>query len=298
MVKKLVSRSEFARIAGVTPTAITKLCGGTLAPVCVGKKIDCEHPLAIEYLHKQENKRPPDGPPPAPGIDPLYEKALAAALANGRTGVRLFIREFGISTDRAQKLVAQVNASGVLQRLEKDRARVEAGTLKPASTISINGGTPFPMFVPPPKAAPSPFPPPHEDDNELPSPSEYPGEQIEDLTDLTLRELINKFGTADRFKTWLQARKSLVDIGAKEIVNAEKRGKLIPRDFVESHIIGAYDRAHINLMTDGSQNIARRLHSKIQAGETVEECEVFISEQISRHVKEAKDSILRSLKNV
>jgi len=292
MVKKLVSRSEFSRMAGVTPTAITKLCGTSLAAACVDKRININHPAAVEYLEKQANKKPPDGPAPAFGIDPVYERALAFALQEGRAGVRSFAREFGVGKERAQKLVAQVNASGVLQRIEKDKARVEAGTLKAAPVTTIT------MYVPPTRQAVPAFPPPDPEDDELPSPSEYPGEEIEELVDLTLRELIAKFGTADRFKTWLQARKSLVDIGAKEITNAEKRGKLIPRDFVESHIIGAYDRAHINLMTDGAQNVARRLHSKIKAGESVEDCEVFISEQISRHVKEAKDSILRSLKNV
>jgi hypothetical protein len=53
MVKKLVSRSEFARRAGVSAAAVTKACNSTLKAALDGKRIDAAHPSAIAYL---ENK--------------------------------------------------------------------------------------------------------------------------------------------------------------------------------------------------------------------------------------------------
>lgn len=52
-MKKLVSRSEFARMAGVTPGGVTKACKKMLAPAIYGKRIDANHTAAIEYLKKR-----------------------------------------------------------------------------------------------------------------------------------------------------------------------------------------------------------------------------------------------------
>lgn len=47
---RLVSRSELARIAKVSPAAITKACKTQLAPACVGKRIDLDHAATTQYL--------------------------------------------------------------------------------------------------------------------------------------------------------------------------------------------------------------------------------------------------------
>lgn len=290
MVKELVSRSEFARRANVGATAISKGCKTFLAPCCVGAKIDVNHPIAAEYLHSHAPENKPQEP--ASGIDPLYEEAVAKARELGQLSIRMLKRELHISTERARELVQLIEASKALSKPVVVRFN-DKGTISQINSTML-GGDKFRNQI---EAAA--FTLPYQgDEDELPSPSEYPGEQIEELGDLTLRELIAKFGTADRFKVWLQARKALVDIGAKEIVNGEKRKQLIPRIFVEAHLIGTYERAHINLMTDGAQNIARRMSAMIKAGSAVEECETFVSEQISRHIKEAKASIARALADV
>ncbi len=54
IMKKLVSRSEFARIAGITPGAVTKACKKNLAPATIGKRIDVNHPAAVEYLQRRD----------------------------------------------------------------------------------------------------------------------------------------------------------------------------------------------------------------------------------------------------
>jgi len=49
-MRKLVSRSEFARMVGITPGGVTKACKKVLAPATVGKRIDANHPAAIAYI--------------------------------------------------------------------------------------------------------------------------------------------------------------------------------------------------------------------------------------------------------
>jgi hypothetical protein len=55
---KLVSRSDLARLRGVSPAAITKACRGVLAPACKGDRVDVDHPAAKAYLASGKKKRP------------------------------------------------------------------------------------------------------------------------------------------------------------------------------------------------------------------------------------------------
>src|SRR5688500_9822128 len=50
MPARLVSRAEFARLAGVSRQAISKACGGPLRAACVGDRINIDHPAAAAYL--------------------------------------------------------------------------------------------------------------------------------------------------------------------------------------------------------------------------------------------------------
>src|SRR5688500_5364570 len=50
MPARLVSRAEFARLAGVSRQAISKACSGPLKAACVGDRINIDHPAAAAYL--------------------------------------------------------------------------------------------------------------------------------------------------------------------------------------------------------------------------------------------------------
>lgn len=71
---RLETRSALARLAGVSPAAITKACKGQLAGACTGKRIDLDHASVQEYLAKKgvTSTPPPVAParrretPPAP----------------------------------------------------------------------------------------------------------------------------------------------------------------------------------------------------------------------------------------
>jgi hypothetical protein len=49
---RIISRAEYARLAGVSKPAITKQCrkGGSLAAACEGDRINLDHPAAQAYL--------------------------------------------------------------------------------------------------------------------------------------------------------------------------------------------------------------------------------------------------------
>lgn len=57
MDEKVVSKSEFAEIAGVTASAVTKACRGVLKASMVGTRVDANHSSALEYLEIHKNSR-------------------------------------------------------------------------------------------------------------------------------------------------------------------------------------------------------------------------------------------------
>ena len=57
--RRLVTRTEYASVAGVTAQNIGKLCRGRLAPACVRKKIDLDHDASVAYLATRGREPPP-----------------------------------------------------------------------------------------------------------------------------------------------------------------------------------------------------------------------------------------------
>lgn len=87
-----LTRSEFARLAKVSPAAITKACKGSLKPACTGTRIDLDHPAAIAYLTSKGVT-----PPPKPARVPTNaarsrKKATLAPTAQATAPPELEIR--------------------------------------------------------------------------------------------------------------------------------------------------------------------------------------------------------------
>jgi hypothetical protein len=120
MVKKLISRSEMARRAGVSPAAVTKVCNTILKPACAGKRIDVDHPVAVEYIKRNTRA---NEPPAATGLDNLYEDVIERCQSDGNyTSVRIQ-RDFKIGHVRAGKILVVMRANGLVP--EKGQPPVE-----------------------------------------------------------------------------------------------------------------------------------------------------------------------------
>lgn len=66
---QLISRAAYSRLAGISDAAVSKLCKGRLAPACVGKRIDVDHPAARAHLAEKGKSAPaPMGSPPAGAV--------------------------------------------------------------------------------------------------------------------------------------------------------------------------------------------------------------------------------------
>lgn len=277
MIKKLVTRTQFASMANVSAAAVTKACAAALLPACDGKRIDANHPAARDYVEKQARAKTPAA---ATGLDPFYEQAITACSQSGKWSAKFLRREFSVGSDRAARIVEQMKAAGVYGRSDlpppptidnppkAPHVRGTAARKEKAKAASVDE----PVF-------------------EVP-------ENIEAFADMTLREVIEKFGTDVRFVDWLKATKAIEDIHEKRIKNASAAGELISRQLVRAMVFDPINAAHLRLMKDGAKSIAAGVVSKHASGMEPAQIEVYVSDLLGSFIAPVKRKITQALSDV
>lgn len=280
MAKSLISRSELARRAGVAPSSVTKACNQHLKHCCHGKRVDADHPDVIAYIERRERAT---REPELQGIDPLYEDAVELLRGSKRPTANALRRPLNIGAERAKSLYALIEASGVLATPAPEPDPEPAPVTKPAPA-KPRGWTA--------KKENQKREAAKQDDTIYAVP-----EDIQAFADMTLRELVEKFGTDVRFVDWLKATKAIEDINEKRLKNAETKGELVSRQLVRHGILDPIESAHVKLLTDGSKTIARRAAAMSGSGRDVEDIEKFVADQITSFLRPMKAKIQRTLKN-
>lgn len=295
MVKKTLNKSEFAALAGVSAAAVTKACKAGLQPALSGKRIDIDHPAAVEYLEKQDRAKTPEA---APGIDPMYEEAVRTCQESGRYTISGLQRALRIGFRRASKIFQIMQGAGVVPNKP---------TAAPPIPIEKPEDRPTPV-LPPRKASGQEAQRTTKKQEALAALApaddlatgdiihEVP-EDIQAFADMTLRELIQRFGTDTAFCDWLKATKDIEHINEKRLKNAATKGELVSRHLIKIGIIDPIDSAHIKLLTDGAKTIARRATAMHGAGRPLEDVEEFVKDQITSFIRPIKAKVARTLKN-
>ena len=283
MVKELITRAELARRAIVSAPAVTKACVTILKSATEGKQIDANHPDVRKYIADHTGGTTNE---PATGIDERYEEAIQVCRAKQRYTVSHIARSLKIGNARAKKIFAMMQAAGTDKPAPAGppgatttTPRVVKPTLagtdkvkytkKTAALANIESGTVI---------------------HEIP-------EDIKNFADMTLRELIQRFGTDIAFLDWLKAVKEIENINEKRLKNAQTRGELVSIKLVKTGVIEHFEIAFNKLLTDGAKTIARRITAMHGAGKSVEDCEAFVADQVSSFIKPAKAKISRALRN-
>lgn len=225
-VKKRISKSAFAKLAGVSPAAVTKACRSILADAVDGKRIDAAHPDAVAYIASKAQQVKKNG---------------------------------------------QVKKKSEVKKTPHVRGHsAKNETKKQAALDELAEGRVL---------------------HEIP-------ENISAFADMSLRELILRFGTDTAFNDWLKATKMIEDINEKRLKNAETKGELVSRHLVKIGIIDPIDSAHINLLTDGAKTITLRVIAMHNADASADDIETFVRDQIASFIRPVKDRVTRALKNV
>lgn len=297
MAKKLVTRTEFARMAGVAPASVTKACKSRLLPACDGKRIDAAHPAAVEYM---ENRARATTPPAAPGLDPLYEDAIEACTAAGRWSANAVSNLLNVGSARGKRIFQQLTAAGLVPERGAPPAEPSPSVATKKPHVRGTAAAKEKRKRTPPPEALAAYAQAAELDGRPGERDDYVFEVPEDIqafADMTLRELIEKFGTDTRFVDWLKATQTIEAINEKRLKNAVTRGELVNRNLVRVGIIEPIDAAHIKLLTDGAKTIARRASAMTAAGREPEEIEKFVADQISSFIRPVKSKVARALAN-
>ena len=123
-------------------------------------------------------------------------------------------------------------------------------------------------------------------------------EDIRDILKLTLSEIVRLYGTKNEFMDWIKSTKDIERIHELRLKNAREEKVLISRDIIKKGVVEPFDRAHNLLLSDGVKTITTRLTLMINAGRTKEDCEKFVTKQISNHIKIGKDDAIRTLEGI
>jgi len=118
-----------------------------------------------------------------------------------------------------------------------------------------------------------------------------------DYLDMTLRDIVLEFGSADAFGTWLKAVKLIADIADKQAVTEERRGTLVSRELVIKTVINPISAAHKSLMISGSTALASTVPSMVRSGYDETEIKVAIQDKLSRYLSKLRESSLLAISN-
>lgn len=288
IIQKLISKSQLARVAGVSKTAITRAVKKELKAAMKGARVDENHPTVQKFIAKNKVEAPVG---PAQGIDPLYQDAVDHCQVGGRFTVSTISRGLKIGYSRAEQIFKMMQVAGTdkpckappppppsikkstptgtaAKRNTKKKESLD-NLKKRKSLDNLNQGTVL---------------------HEIP-------DDIKDFVNMTLGELIKRFGTDIAFLDWLKATKSIEDINEKRLKNATTRGELVSRHLIKVGVFDHVDRALKQLLSDGAETINKRVRTMTKAGRDEKETKKFIVDQMASFIKPMKVKITRTLKN-
>ena len=115
--------------------------------------------------------------------------------------------------------------------------------------------------------------------------------------EMTLKEIITRYGTQPQFKDFVSASKNLLQMRGMEEEQARKRGEYIHRVHVEK-LVALIDAMTKTLLSDVVSNLAISCTAQIKADATQPEIEETIRSNISRTIKTTKAQVVRGLRDV
>lgn len=122
------------------------------------------------------------------------------------------------------------------------------------------------------------------------------GLDISRYADMTLRELVDRFGSVRALKDWLEALKKIEDIREKRLNNEEVQRALISRELVKTHVFGFLEAGNRRLLGDTPKTIARRLYGLARSDQPIEEGEKLVREIIGSQLNPQKERVSKLLR--
>lgn len=255
---RTITRAECARLARVSKPAITKWL--TKHPAARdGDRVNLDHADVVAYLKSKGYEVPP--PPVAAPAAPAPPAAAAAQPDGAPTRSK--------KPAKAKPPVPPVSPKGA-RRKPADPTEPPAAPAvpQPARAGARRGGKA--------KAGAAP---------------EVDAQGfVDELADLTLLQICERYGTVSTYKNHLEAFEKRERALKYRLDNEEAEGRLIDRALV-ARVIGTLDGANRRLLGDGPKTIARRLYAMARSDEPVEDAESTVHEIIGSILKAVKKAV-------
>lgn len=135
-----------------------------------------------------------------------------------------------------------------------------------------------------------------------PRPKSAPAEQtaavpyeLRDLENMTVREVVMKFGSVDGFKRFVDSLKNIAEYKHRELRVRQQRGDLIEREKVAGLVFPLIDVAFARLVSDVPESVSKMVVARCEAGgpETTADVMQLIRDANSRVLKNMKQSAAR-----
>jgi len=120
-------------------------------------------------------------------------------------------------------------------------------------------------------------------------------DEIDDYLDLTLRRILQSYGTVRAFADWLDQVRKIETIRTARNANEEAESRLISRELVRKSIFAALDGLFRRLLTDFPKTMARRSYANAKADVAVEETERVIAELLGSMLEQVKGGAVEEL---
>jgi hypothetical protein len=266
--EKLISRADLARLGDVTAAAITSLFRRRLSAAIRGTLVDANHPDVVAWLAERRRK----GAKPRP-------KAADSKL--------------------------EIMHRARLRAERRDRERAEAAKLSPLNDA-------FPPKPEPPKPTPvdprnprgagrkprleprAPASPPP--NSGIPAPTLDESGFAEEIFDLTVKQVAERWGTDRAYVAWLEAYVKQQRGCGDWLKNQQTRGSLIERELVHRQVFTHIASLQHRILTDATRTIVARIYPMAKSGDSPEQAEREVRALLSKQLKSLRSTVLRALK--
>lgn len=122
------------------------------------------------------------------------------------------------------------------------------------------------------------------------------GYDVTQLENLTIREVVMRYGSVEGFKRFVESLKSIAEYNFRELKIKTQRGELIQRDLVVGALLPLVDVAYQRLVSDVPAAIIQQVVARLESGgvDAVLDCEKIIRDAISKVLKSTKESIIQT----
>lgn len=116
--------------------------------------------------------------------------------------------------------------------------------------------------------------------------------ELRDLENMTVREVVMKFGSVDGFKRFVDSLKNIAEYKHRELRVRQQRGDLIEREKVAGLVFPLIDVAFARLVSDVPESVSKMVVARCEAGgpDTTADVMALIRDANSRVLKNMKQS--------